>query len=77
MTNIDSANATADVPTGNIHSAKFPESGSQTDNDSNNHGARSDNPSREWETLRPEPPATPFNESRGTHRMGTNGECVV
>ena len=77
MSNINSANATDAVPTGNIHSAQLPESSSQTDNDSNNLSARSNNPPREWQNLRPEPPATPFNESRGTHRMGTNGECVV
>ena len=77
MSNINSANVTAAVPTGNIHSALFPESSLRTNNDSNNIGSRSNNPPREWQNLRPEPPATPFNDPRGTHRMGTNGECIV
>ena len=77
MSNINSANATDAVPTRNIHSAQLPESSSQTDNDSNNLGSRSNDPPREWQNLRPEPRATPFNGPPGMHGMGPNGECTV
>ena len=78
MFNINSANATAPVPMGNIPSEQFPESSSGTDNDTNNLDPRSHSPPREWQNVRPEPPATPLNDPRGMHsEMGPNGECTV
>ncbi len=77
MSNINSGNATAAVPTGNINSAQFPESGSQTDNDINNLGAKSNNPPGEWQNLRTEPPVTSFNDPPGMHGMVPNGECII
>ena len=77
MSNINSANVTADVPTGNIHSEQLPESSSPADNDGNNLGARSNNPPREWQNLRPEPRGTLFNGPPAMHGMGPKGECII